>query len=187
MPKLDVVTTTELSYQDTARSSSLTDLGLLVLRIAVGAAMLQAGLIKALDFGTTAAFMEDGGWRMPTFAATMVTAAEVTGGIGLLLGLLTPVAACAVIAAMIDAWAVNVSGGAFWSDPFNVPFLVAFAASALLFTGAGRFSVDARVFGRSRWPALVTVGLFVVAIAAAVATWILLNGTNPIHLGNPAS
>jgi hypothetical protein len=33
----------------------------------------------------------------------------------------------------------------------------------------------------------MTVGLFVAAIAAAVATWVLLNGTNPIHLGNPAT
>jgi uncharacterized membrane protein YphA (DoxX/SURF4 family) len=180
------VTTAELSHQDTARPSSLADLGLLLLRFAIGAAMLQAGLIKALDFGTTVAFMEDGGWRMATFAALMVTSAEIVGGTGLLLGLLTPLAACAVIAAMIDAWAVNVSGGAFWSDPFNVPFLVAFAASALLFTGAGGYSVDARVFGRTRWPSLVTIGLFVVAVAAAIATWVLLNGTNPIHLGDPA-
>ena len=46
------------------------------------------------------------------FAAFMVTAAETAGGIGLLLGLLTPLAACAVVAAMIDAWAVNVSAAA---------------------------------------------------------------------------
>ena len=50
--------------------------------------------------------------------------AETAGGIGLILGLLTPLAACAVIAAMIDAWAVNVSRRAFWSEPFNVPFLL---------------------------------------------------------------
>ena len=88
---------------------------------------------------------------------------------------------------MIDAWAVNVSGAAFWSDPFNVPFLVAFAATALLFTGAGGYSVDARVFGRPRWPGAVTVALFLVAVAAAVATWVLLNGTNPLHLSNPTA
>lgn len=168
-----------------AASSRLGDLGLLVLRLAIGGSMLQAGLIKALDFGTTVGFMESGGFRMPTFAASMVTAAETVGGILLLLGLLTPLAACAVIAAMIDAWAVLASGSSFWSDPFNVPFLVAFSATTLLFTGAGGYSLDARLFGRSRWPAAVTVGLFVVAIAAAVATWVLLNGTNPIHLRNP--
>jgi protein-S-isoprenylcysteine O-methyltransferase Ste14 len=96
-------------------------------------------------------------------------------------------AACGVIAAMIDAWAVNVSGAAFWSDPFNVPFLVAFGATTLLFTGAGAYSMDAKVLGRSRWPRLVAVGLFLVAIAAGVATWILLNGTNPIHVKNPGA
>jgi putative oxidoreductase len=149
--------------------------------------MVQAGLIKAFDLDSAVGLMESTGWRMSKFAAILVTVAETAGGIGLLLGLLTPVAACAVVAAMIDAWAVTVSAGAFWSEPFNVPFVVALGATALLFTGAGGFSVDAKVFGRPRWPGFVTVGLFVVAIAAAVATWILLNGTNPIHFSNPAS
>ena len=40
---------------------------------------------------------------MSKFAAILVTATETAGGILLLLGLLTPVAACGVIAAMIDA------------------------------------------------------------------------------------
>jgi putative oxidoreductase len=181
------VTTTEVSYPATERSSSLSDLGLLVLRMAIGASILQAGLIKAVDFDSAIDFMETNGWRMSTFAAYLVTGTEVVGGIGLLLGLLTPLAACGVTAAMIDAWAVNVSGATFWSDPFNVPFLVAFGATALLFTGAGAYSVDARVFGRARWPGIVTVALFVIAVAAAVVTWILLNGTNPIHLESPAA
>ena len=86
------------------------------------------------------------------------------------------------VAAMIDAWLVNVSGGPVWSDPINVPFLAAFGAATLLFTGAGRFSLDAKVFDRPRWPAAVGVALLVAAVAAAVATWVLLNGTNPLHL-----
>lgn len=170
---------------DAARSSSLTDLGLLILRLATGATMVQAGLIKAFDLGTTVNFMETGGWRMPQFAALMVTVAETAGGVGLLLGLLTPLAACAVIAATIDAWAVTVSGDAFWSMPFNVPFMVALSATALLFTGAGSFSLDARFFGNARWPGFVSIVLFIVAIGAAVATWVLLNGTNPLHLSDP--
>jgi putative oxidoreductase len=168
-----------------ARTSSLADLGLVLLRFATGAAMLQAGLIKALDFGKTVDFMVSNGWRLPKFAAGMVTATETVGGLLLLLGLLTPLAACAIVAAMLDAWAVNVAGGAFWSDPFNVPFMVAFGALTLLFTGAGVYSLDARLFGRARWPGVIAVGLFLVAVAAGVATWVLLNGTNPIHLGNP--
>ena len=87
--------------------------------------------------------MESGGWRLPKFAAFMVTAAETAGGIGLLLGLLTPLAACAVVAAMIDAWAVNVSAAAFWSDPFNVPFLIASAPVRCCSRAQARYSVDA--------------------------------------------
>ena len=108
-------------------------------------------------------FMESGGWRLPTFAALLVTAAETAGGVGAAAGSADarwPRAAWS--RAMIDAWAVNVSGAAFWSDPFNVPFLVAFAAAALLFTGAGAYSVDAKVFGRPRWPAPSAVALFLV-------------------------
>jgi uncharacterized membrane protein YphA (DoxX/SURF4 family) len=175
--------TTEVSTPTTA--ASLTDVGLLILRIGIGATALQAGLRKAFDFNTAVGFMESGGWRLPKFAAFMVTAAETAGGIGLLLGLLTPLAACAVIAAMIDAWAVNVSGAAFWSDPFNAPFLIAVGATALLFAAAGGYSVDARVFGRSRISVRIAVGLLVVAIAAALLTWILLNGANPIHFTAP--
>jgi len=174
--------TTEVS---TPSATSLLDVGLLILRIGIGAAMLQAGLIKAFDFSSAVHFMESGGWRLPTFAAFLVTAAETAGGIGLLLGLLTPLAACAVIAAMIDAWAVNVSAAAFWSEPFNVPFLLAVGAAALLFTGAGRYSVDARILGRTRFNVRVAVGLLVLAIAASLLTWILLNGANPIHFTAP--
>ncbi|MBO0679534.1 DoxX family protein [Mycolicibacterium sp. S2-37] len=168
-----------------AHRTSALDIGLLVLRIGVGAAILQAGLIKAFDYGATVGFLESAGWRLPELAAFMVTASETLGGIGLLLGALTPLAACAVVAAMIDAWAVNVAGAAFWSDPFNVPFLLAFGATALLFAGAGAYSVDARLLNRVRWSARTSVALLVVAVAAAVVTWIALNGTNPIHLTSP--
>jgi putative oxidoreductase len=177
--------TTEVGTPTPTTTTSLADIGLLILRIGVGATVIQAGLIKAFDYNTTVGFMEQGGWRLPKFAAFMVTAAETAGGIGLLLGLLTPLAAMAVIAAMIDAWAVNVSAAAFWSEPFNTPFLLAVGAAALLFTGAGAYSIDARVFGHSRFGPRIAVGLLIIGIAAAVLTWLLLNGSNPIHFTAP--
>jgi uncharacterized membrane protein YphA (DoxX/SURF4 family) len=172
--------------ETTRTTTSTADAGLLILRIGVGAAVVQAGLIKALDFGTTADYMEAGGWRLPTIGALMVTIAETLGGIGLILGVLTPLAACAVAGAMICAWAVNVSQGAFWSEPFNVPFLLFVGATTLLLTGAGAYSVDARVLGRPRWSPRIAVGLLGLAFAAAILTWIVLNGTNPIHFSSPA-
>ncbi len=170
----------------TASTRSAADIGLLILRIGVGAAMIQAGLIKALDFGTTTGFMDSGGWRLPLLAALMVTIAETAGGVGLVLGALTPLSACAVAGAMICAWAVNVSQGVLWSEPFNVPFLLFVGAVALMFAGAGAYSVDAKVFGRVHWPPKIAAGLLVLGFAVAILTWILLNGTNPIHLSSPA-
>lgn len=171
---------------DHRAQTTTTDIGLLILRLATGATILQAGLIKAFDFSTAAGFMESGGWRLPTLAALMVTTAETLGGIGLLLGAVTPLAAFAVMSAMLDAWAVNVSGGAFWSQPFNVPFLAAFAAATLLFTGAGTVSIDHRVFGRARGSRSVAIITLVASVVVAVVTWIALNGTNPIHLTGAA-
>ncbi|MEU0497824.1 DoxX family membrane protein [Mycobacterium sp. NPDC006124] len=182
-----MATTDVLRRRTRKSSSSLSDLGLLILRVGVAATALHAGILKAVDFTSTAQFMADGGWQSPTFAAYLVTATEIAGGAALLLGLLTPLAACGIVAAMIDAWAATVSGAAVWSDPFSVPFLMAFAAATLLFVGAGAHSVDARVFGRPSWPGAVTVPSFLVAVAAAVATWVLLNGVNPLHLSTPGS
>jgi putative oxidoreductase len=88
---------------------------------------------------------------LPKFAAFMVTTAEAFGGLGLLLGALTPLAAFAVIAALIDAWAVNVSAGTVSSEPVNVPFLVAVGATALLFMGSGAHLIDAKVSGPTGW------------------------------------
>ncbi|MCT7657046.1 DoxX family protein [Mycobacterium deserti] len=178
------MTTTDLAPATTRNTTA--DVGLLILRIGVGAAILQAGLIKVFDFSTTVGFMESAGWRLPGLAAFMVTAAETLGGLGLIFGAATPLAAFAVISAMVDAWAVNVSGGAFWSEPFNVPFLIGIGATALLFTGAGAYSIDAKVLGRTTFSTRLAVGLLVAAFAAAILTWIALLGSNPIHFTAPA-
>src|SRR3954470_13374201 len=60
--KLPIMATTEVT---TPSTTSLADIGLLILRIGVGAAMIQAGLRKAVDFSTVVTFMESGGWRLP--------------------------------------------------------------------------------------------------------------------------
>ena len=158
------------------------DFGVLILRIGAGAAVIQAGALKAVDFGTVVDFMGQGGWSPATLAATMVMSTELLGGLALLLGVLTPLAACAVTAAMMCAWAADVAGNTFWANPFNVPFLLAIAAIAVLFTGGGRFSLDQLLWLRAQWPTVIPVVLLVVAIGAAVATWWLLNGENPLHL-----
>lgn len=171
---------------DVAPRSTLGDLGLLALRIGVAATILQAGYLKVSDYGFTVSTFE-GTWRLPQLAAFMVTATELAAGAALLLGLITPLAACGVIAAMICAWLVNVSVDAVWVAPFNVPFLLVVGTMALLFAGPGKFSLDAVTFKRPTWPAAITIGAKTVAVLAAIATWVLLNGTNPIHFATPGT
>lgn len=161
------------------------DIGLLILRLGIGAAMLQAGWIKASDFSMTVQFLTDAGWRLPAFAAFMVTATEVISGIALLLGVLTPLAGCAALSSMLCAWAVNVSGAAFWAEPFNIPFLIGLGGAALLFAGAGAYSVDSRILTRLTWSARVKVALLGLAFVAAIVTWVALYGINPIHVVAP--
>ena len=70
LPRLWFMATAEVSTQS---STPLADVGLLIQRVGVGAAMIQAGLRKALDFNTTVNSMESGGWRLAKFAAFIVT------------------------------------------------------------------------------------------------------------------
>ena len=172
-------------YPTRPSADSTVSIGLVILRLGIGAAMLQAGLIKASDFSMTVQFLADAGWRVPAFAAFMVTATETVAGIALVLGVLTPLAGSATLGAMLCAWAVNVSAAAFWSDPFNVPFLIGLGGAALLFTGAGAYSVDGRLLARITWSKGLKLGLLGLAFVAAVVTWMALYGVNPIHFSAP--
>lgn len=169
----------------TSRPTTLADVGLLVLRIAIGATLLQAGLNKFFDFNNTALLMAQSGWQLPKVATVMVSFAEAGGGALLIVGLLTPLAAFAVIAVMLDAWAVDVSSMSLWEQPFNHPFALALGGVTVLFAGPGWLSVDARVW-RAQWPAPVALALLLVASLVAVVTWVALNGANPIHFTTPA-
>lgn len=173
------------SPRPAARRSTLGDLGLLALRVGVAATILQAGYLKVADYDFTVSSFE-GAWQMPGLAAFMITATELLFGTMLLLGLVTPLAACALIAAMIDAWLVNVSMDVLWAAPFNIPFLLVVGLVAVLFAGPGKFSLDAAFFKRPSWPAGITIAAKVVAVLAAVATWVLLNGSNPFLFSTPA-
>lgn len=166
------------------------DFGLFVLRLVVGATFLYHGLQKLTGWfhgpglDGTKAMMESSGWKNPSLAAAMVTAGEVGGGALLILGLATPLAAGAVLAVILDAW--------FWKQGMHPGFqykagpgavelesILAGAATAVIFTGPGRWSFD-RARGWATRPGAGSFGVFVLAVAAAVLTYWWLQNGNPL-------
>jgi putative oxidoreductase len=126
------------------------ELGLLILRVVVGALLVGHGAQKL--FGTfgghgvsgTAGFFESIGLRPGKLHAIGAGTAEVTGGVLLALGLITPLAAVLLTAVMTAAiLTVHLRNGV-WATAngyeYNLVLIaVAFAVAAV---GAGDWSLD---------------------------------------------
>src|SRR2546427_1350762 len=155
------------------------DIGLLVLRLVVGLTLTAHGSQKLFGwFGGggldgTAGALEQLGFRPGKPHALVTGLAEVGGGVGLALGLLTPLAAAAIIGAMIGAvvsahWSKGFFG---MNGGYEYPLVIAAAGVALAFTGPGRFSLDRALGWRlagNEW------GLGAAALAAVTAPRVLL-------------
>ena len=156
------------------------DIGLLVLRLAVGFTMAAHGGQKLFGwFGGyglagTGGFMESLGFRPGRVQAALAGSAEFVGGLLLALGLFTQVGAALVVAVMVTAiGSVHLPKGFFVSDGgFEYNLVIVAAVAALAFTGSGAYSVDA-VDGLavSGWlPGVIAVAAGLVLGAGALAT-----------------
>ena len=131
-------------------------IGLLLLRLAVGAALVLHGWFKINSPGGMTGWMGPAPVPGPLQAAAALS--EFLGGAGILLGLLSPLASFFVACTMLVAIGMgHLSQG----DPFVSPtgghsweLAAAYLAAALtvLLAGPGRLSLDYLLFGRS-WSA----------------------------------
>lgn len=128
---------------------------LLILRLAVGIVIFPHGAQKLFGWfgghGFTAAM---GGFtermHIPAFFAFLAIIAESLGSMGLMIGLLTRVAAFGILCNMIVAiWMVHWPHGFFmnWAgkqkgEGFEYHLLVIGMCLALMISGAGKWSVD---------------------------------------------
>lgn len=129
-----------------AGAPALTDLALLVARVALGVILVAHGWQKFDEWtvaGTAASF-EGMGVPAPSVSAAVVTGAEVIGGALLIVGLFTPIAAAANAVSMLVAlFLVHAPAGLFVSEGGYELVLAIFAGLVVLAaSGAGRFSVD---------------------------------------------
>ncbi|MFJ1936206.1 DoxX family protein [Kitasatospora sp. NPDC088160] len=146
---------------------SAADVGLLVLRLAGlllaghGAQKLF-GLFGGAGLSATGKGFEALGYRPGVLFAALGGASELAGGLGLALGLFTPLAAAAVIGVMINAMSVS-SGGGLWADKggMEYPLCLALIAIAVSAIGPGRLALD-RSFRWGQggwWSAAVALGM----------------------------
>jgi putative oxidoreductase len=153
------------------------DAGLLVLRVLVGVTLSLHGFQKLFGWcggggiGGTAAWFRSLGFGDGRAAAVMAGIAEVGGGLGLAVGLLTPLAALAMISAMTTAAFVNNAEGGFWSvyKGWELNGYLVVVATSVAITGPGAYSVDA-VLGTDGLSGVLP-GLLV-AVIGILAGWL---------------
>ncbi|GHE50160.1 hypothetical protein GCM10018785_19730 [Streptomyces longispororuber] len=124
------------------------DLGLLALRLAVGLTMATHGTQKLFGWfdgsgidGTTAFFAADG-YKAARAMAWVAALTETFCGLGLVLGLLTPLAGAGIIGIMVNATAVKWDGGFFSPEGVEYDLVLLAAAVCLALTGPGRIAAD---------------------------------------------
>ncbi|MGW7369042.1 DoxX family protein [Streptomyces sp. NPDC054841] len=130
---------------------SAADAGLLLLRLTVGVIMAGHGAQKLFGWfggpGLDAAGkgFADLGYEPGVVFAGLAGASEFLGGLGLAVGLLTPLAAAAVIGVMINAMVLASDSGLFSvGAAFEYPMALAAVALSIAALGPGRLSLDLR-------------------------------------------
>jgi putative oxidoreductase len=157
------------AHAATARTSSAADWGLLILRLTFGLLMAAHGAQKLFGvFGgdgltATGRAFAGLGYRPGKVFALIGSLSEFLGGLGLALGLLTPLAAAALIGVMINAMVTVTAAHGLWDADGGVEYNVAIAVVALAVAaiGPGRLALD-RFFpwGNGGWAeAALALGL----------------------------
>jgi len=127
------------------------DLGLAILRVVTGVVFVAHGArqVFGVGFDGIAGAFGEMGVPLARLVAVLVVSLEVCGGLALIIGLLTRPAALALVAEMLGALLVLHPPVGF-SLPNGYEFVLALlgAAAALAVSGAGRWSLDARIEAR---------------------------------------
>ncbi|MGH8963844.1 MAG: DoxX family protein, partial [Actinomycetes bacterium] len=155
-----------------------TDVGLLLLRFAVGGTFFAHGMQKVFGLwggpgiDGFARVLEGFGFRQTVLLSWATGITELVAGAFVVLGLLTPLAAAGLLAIMINTVALKFGNGFFIGSPaganaVELDVVLGLAAAALVLTGPGRVALDR---GRTwhRRPASWGVLALVIGVVAGV-------------------
>lgn len=121
--------------------------GLLVLRLAVGSVFVMHGGRKVLVMGLpgVAGLLDSLGFRPPDFWAAVLSLSELAGGIALIVGIGTRLAALVLGVTMVVAIVTVLGPRGFFLPGYEFELVLLAGCVALLMTGPGRYAVDARL------------------------------------------
>jgi putative oxidoreductase len=132
----------------TTGSTTSFDVGLPVLRVVLGLIMAAHGTQKLFGWfdgsgiKATGVSFSKSGYRASEAMAVIAGLTETLGGLGLFLGLLTPLAAAGIVGIMINAIYIKWTGAVLGPKGVEFEALIAAAAVTLALTGPGRFALD---------------------------------------------
>lgn len=151
------------------------DLGLLALRIGVGATLVAHGTQKLFGwFGGhglsgTGAFFDSVGFTPGKANAVLAGLGEAGGGALLALGLATPAAGAAAAGTMAVAASMHKDKGFFAQDGgYEYPAVLALATAALALAGPGQLSADAALGHVANRPWMRVAALTSVPVAVGL-------------------
>jgi putative oxidoreductase len=153
----------------------ITSIGILILRLVIGLFVAAHGAQKLLGwfggggFAGTTRMMESQGFRPNWFWALLASLGEFAGGLLLALGLITPLAAAAVVGVMLMAvLKVHLPKG-FWNSKGGLEFpatlgVVAFVIGLI---GPGSYALDTLIGLTLAWPLYLLLVLIAVVVVLA--------------------
>jgi putative oxidoreductase len=114
-------------------------------RVVVGVIMAAHGLQKAMDPSAFQHHLVQMGFPAPSVMTYLAIAGELFGGLGLVVGLLTPIAAFGVAFTMLTAvLGVHLKHGLFAANGgFEYPLVLAMSGLWFMAAGGGPWSLDA--------------------------------------------
>ena len=153
------------------------DGGLLLLRAVVGLTIIAHGANHARTLDGTARWFSNVGFKAAPLQARMSAVTELGAGTLLVLGLLTPLAAAAVIATMtVAAGSIHRFNGFFIfrkGEGWEYVNVLAWAAFVIAWTGGGDYSID-QALGiefATPWNLLIGLGGFAAGIGQLILFW----------------
>jgi putative oxidoreductase len=167
------------------------DLGLMLLRVGLGALLIAHGLQKAFGWwggqglGGFEASLSDLGYNHANLLTYAAAGVQIGAGALLVLGLFTPLAAAAALAYLLNALLTAVSPSESGYFPFYLPdrheyqITLIVVAATIILTGPGRYGFDAER-GWARRPFIGSFAALLLGIGMGVGMWVLLNGGNPL-------